>query len=328
MTSPARWRRFLRYDPIAPLLRSNDALRYFVRRDLLEENVGPLDTLWGLPEVLKLIKRQRKNGSWKYHGGKKHIRSRANYDQLETYRILGQLAEKYGLTRKHQAIERAADFLFSFQTTEGDFRGIYAQQYSPNYSAGIMELLIKAGFAEDARIEQGLQWLLSMRQDAGGWIIPIRSRRDSTLKLLRLRTPVQPDRSLPFSHLATGVVLRAFAAHPRYRKRADVKDAGELLKSRFFKPDKYPDRRTASFWTKIRYPFWFTDILSALDSLSWLGFSVNDVHIAEGVEWLVLHQQNTGLWKASYEMKDREIDLWTSLAVCRVLKRFTEAQPR
>ena len=107
-----------------------------------------------------------------------------------------------------------------------------------------------------------------------------------------------------------------------------MKDAGELPKSRFFKPDKYPDRRTASFWTKIRYPFWFTDILSALDSLSWLGFSVNDVHIAEGVEWLVLHQQNTGLWKASYEMKDREIDLWTSLAVCRVLKRFTEAQPR
>ena len=47
-------------------------------------------------------------------------------------------------------LEKAAEFLFQRQTTEGDFRGIYGTQYSPNYSAAIMELLIKSGYSDDS----------------------------------------------------------------------------------------------------------------------------------------------------------------------------------
>ncbi len=72
---------------------------------------------------------------------------------------------------------------------------------------------------------------------------------------------MQPDRTKPFSHLVTGVVLRAFAAHPKYRQLDEAKAAGNLLASRFFKKDAYPDRGTAAFWTKFSFPFWFTDIL-------------------------------------------------------------------
>jgi hypothetical protein len=36
-------------------------------------------------------------------------------------------------------------------------------QYTPNYSAAIMELLIKAGYSTDVRTEKGFQWLLSIR---------------------------------------------------------------------------------------------------------------------------------------------------------------------
>ncbi len=150
------WRTHLKVDPIPPFLSSeNKAIIYFTRRDLLGEEETPVEILWHLPEVERILKRQIGNGAWKYPGsGKQWLRSAEDYDQIETFRILGQLIEKYGLTRQHQAIVQAADYLFSHQTSVGDFRGIYGNQYSPNYSAALMELLIKAGYESDPRIER------------------------------------------------------------------------------------------------------------------------------------------------------------------------------
>ena len=59
------WQRQLRFDPIPALLSSEDeALQYFVRRDLLEEVVGPICRLWQLPEAKKILKKQQPDGSW------------------------------------------------------------------------------------------------------------------------------------------------------------------------------------------------------------------------------------------------------------------------
>jgi hypothetical protein len=300
-----------------------------MRRDLLGEKVGPVESLWELPQVVKILRKQREDGSWRYPGGKREIRSQRNYDQLQTYKVLMDLVGKYEFGRVHPAIQRATDFLFSFQTEEGDLRGLYREQYSPNYTAGITELLVKAGYRDDPRVERVFSWLLSMRQDDGGWAVPMRTgvpKGTSTIKeAFWVEKPIQPDRSRPFSHWATGIVLRAFAAHEEYREAQEAIAAGELLKSRFFKPDPYPDRKAASFWGKIRYPFWWTDILSALDSLWWLGFSREDPDIRAGLDWLVANQEANGLWKARYVSgSDKDIHHWTTLHVCRVLKRYLD----
>jgi len=322
------WRRQLRFDPLPPLLFSeNEAIRYFTRRDLLDEKVESVESLWHLREVYRILGRQLCDGSWKYPGGgKKHLRSMEDYNQIETFRVLGQLVEKYALDRRNPAIGRAADYLFSHQTEEGDFRGIYGNQYTPNYTAAIMELLIKAGYGEDPRIGRGFNWLLSTRQSDGGWAIPLRTvGRGSGTLLQALRNPktIKPDRSKPFSHCITGVVLRAFAANEEYRKTMEAKVAGKLLESRFFQPDKYPDRRAASFWTRFSFPFWFTDLLSSLDSLSLMEFAVDDPQINEALEWLITRQQENGVWNLSLlRTKDKELSSWVNLAICRVFKRF------
>jgi len=121
-------------------------------------------------------------------------------------------------------------------------------------------------------------------------------------------------------------VLRAFAAHPQYRDTKEARRAGELLKSRFFKPDAYPDRKVPSFWTKFTYPFWFTDLLSSLDSLSLLGFTSEDLHVEEALRWLVDRQQEDGLWRVKLLKSGRgkNLHLWVSLAICRVFKRLRE----
>ena len=235
--------------------------------------------------------------------------------------MLGELVEKFGFNHASPAIRGAAEFIFTFQTEEGDFRGIYGNQYTPNYTAGIMELLIKSGYGDDPRIERGFEWLLSIRQEDGGWAIPMRT---AGMKLdVMKKDTIEPDRSKPFSHLVTGVVLRAFAAHPRYRRRKEARAAGELLASRLFKRDKYPDRATPEYWTRVAFPFWFTDIISALDALSYLGFTREDPRISDALDTLGDRQREDGLFELKLlRIKDKDIEFWICLVICRLFTRL------
>ena len=318
------WQDLLRYNPLPILLSSkNPAVVFFTKRDLQNENVNQVETLWKQPSVNKIMSKQQPDGSWRYPGAKLNIRSQQNYNQIETYRAIGELVEKYGFTNRNDTLRNAADFLFIFQTPEGDFRGIYGNQYSPNYTAAIMELLIKSGYQKDFRIENGFHWLLSNRQNDGGWAIASRTRSVKISDFLFQAETMQPDRTKPFSHLVTGVVLRSFAAHPKYCQSDDAKTTGKLLALRFFKKDAYPDRETVAFWTKFSFPFWFTDILSSLDSLSHLGFKMQEPQIKKAIDWLIDVQNESDLWNVHLiRGKDKDLNLWITLAICRVFKKF------
>ena len=225
----------LRFDALGPLAGTdNPALSFFVRHDLLDESCGSVKELWEIPQVQRILTRQLSDGRWRYSGGNPAVRSTAGYDQLETYRQLGVLICKFGLDRRHPAVGRAADFLHSFQTDAGDYRGIYGNQYSPNYTAAITELLILGGYGSSSQVRAALEWLLSIRQDDGGWAIPARTLGLSLKVMLSARETLEPDRSRPSSHLITGIVLRALAAHPKYRRSVATRSAGESLKARLF----------------------------------------------------------------------------------------------
>lgn len=318
------WVQQLRVDPLPCLSSSEDAaLRYFVTRDLLDEEPEPIETLWQLPEVGRILRKQQSNGSWKYPSRRNAHRDE-NYDLLQTYRLLRVLVEQYGLSTRHPAIPRAAEYVFAHQSTEGDIRGIFGAQYAIHYTAGLMELLIKAGYTDDPRIRKGFEWFVRTRQGDGGWASPLRTAKVSYYDAIEDPNPVQTDCSKPFSHALTGFVLRAFAAHHEYRKSAEARLAGELVSSRFFKPDKYSDRRAVSYWTKFQYPFWWANILTALDSLSLIGFSPDDADVQKGLDWFICHQEEAGLWPTSYAKgpKAQAMKAWVGLAVCRAFKRF------
>ncbi|UCD27160.1 MAG: terpene cyclase/mutase family protein [Candidatus Bathyarchaeota archaeon] len=216
----------------------NSAIITFTKKDLLREEVN-IEQLWALPRVKKILKKQQPNGSWIYPNKKAILRSPTDYNQYQTYKTVAELVEFYGLNKRHEAISKAARYLFSFQTKKGEFRGMYGNQYSPNYSASITEFLIKAGY-KGIRIKKSLGWLLKMRQDDGGWAIPLRTR-NRKLEALNKKKTIEPDKTKPFSHLITGIVLRPFSLMTAYRKK--VKDAGMLLADRVFTRDKYSDSR-------------------------------------------------------------------------------------
>ncbi len=320
------WLDSLNIDPLPALLVWDDAaLAYFVRRDLLKEPVAPVETLWEMKAAVRLVHSQQPDGSWRYHGKSNDPQTGTNYTLLETYRQVRVLVEMYGVHREHPALQKAAAYTFSCQTAEGDIRGIIGNQYMPYYHGALLELLIKAGYADDPRVERGLAWLLSMRQDDGGWLVPAQTvpPKQKTGAFWQ-SAPISADRSRPHAHLATGMALRAFAAHPAYRQRSEVIAAGKALKSRFFQSDKYNDRKAPSYWLKFQFPFWWTSLLTALDTLSRLGFSRQDPDVAKGLDWFVSNQSADGLWETGYGSGSRsqENRHWVGLAVCRVLKRF------
>ncbi len=331
-----RWQEELRCDPILPLLSSeNRAVQYFVEHDLLGKPAVPVQSLWQLPEAQKILKKQQAGGSWAPSGKKGPLA--VNYHLVETWRQFRFLVDQFGLTREDSRLEWAAEFLFSCQTSDGDFRGFLANQYAPYYTGAIISLLIKAGYEDDPRIEKGLQWLLAMRQDDGGWTIPLLTHRLDRATMHRLTThdaePLEPDRSKPFSHNWTGMVLRAFAAHRKHRKSKAAGTAARLLASRFFQPDAYGSYRAASYWVKFEYPFWWNHLVAALDSVSLIGLSKDNEGVAKALRWLIDHQEKDGLWRVSYvngtatstdkaNAGDRK--RWVTLAICRVLRRLLE----
>ena len=322
------WQKVLRYDPLGFIAEyENLALDHLVKRDILglEEKAGPdrLKELSSTPEVARFQRLQRPNGSWKYPGRQATSRESEDYDLLETYSVLRELIEMCALDRRVDVVEKACYFILTKQTSDGDIRGIYGNQYSPNYTGGMLELVIKAGFEDDRRIIKGLEWLLSVRQDDGGWAIPIRTRKRKYNEVVKAET-LETDKTMPFSHLATGCVLRAFAAHPRYKSCEEALAAGRLLADRFFRPDKYTDRHGPEYWLRFTFPFWFTDLLSGLDSLSRMGFRPTDLGVKDAVEWFVKKQRPDGGWRLRMVRGggDRHLERWTTMAIARALRRL------
>jgi hypothetical protein len=314
-------------DPLPALLSfTDDALTYFIRRDLMDLSVGPIEDLWKNSSARQVISKQQINGSWSYN--KQNTLPSIpgqNYSLLETYRCLRVLVEMYGFHNRHPAIQKAADYIFSCQTSKGDIRGIISNQYMPYYHGAILELLIKVGYTDDKRVISGLEWLLSMRQDDGGWIVPAQAVPPASRTAeFWSGKPVEPLQSRPHSHLATGMALRAFAASPVYRIRPEIQTAGNCLKIRLFEADKYNDRKAPSYWLKFQFPFWWTSLVSSLDTLSYLGYTSDDSDIARGLDWFITHQEEDGLWLTGYEKGRKALEnrCWVGLAVCRLINRY------
>jgi hypothetical protein len=323
------WQKQLHHDPIPNLLAAkNQAIVYFTKHVLLGEKVEPVSHIWELPEVKKILDKQQPDGSWKRTGKDKDVFPPNHYTLVETFKNFRQLIEEYAFTKTHPAIPKAAEFFFTFQTKDGDFRGFIGNQYAPYYTGYLLSLLIMAGYSSDPRVEKGLNWLLSMRQIDGGWTIPMLTHKldKATQNQItsRFAEPIQPDRAQPFSHNWTDMALRAFVVHPVYRKFQGIVAAGRLLKSSLFQPDNYSSYRDVAYWT--RFTFWWPNLLTALESLRPLRFPATDPDIKKALDWFVENQQKDGLWKIEQdkEIKDnqKEEQLWLSLRICRLLKKY------
>jgi len=315
------------------LARGNLPILYWSKKDILNVPVDrEIKNLQKFAARLRIMKSQHPNGGWcnkKFEG---HPKWEKSYYIIDTLRNIFQLYN-YGCSQEEEGIRKAVDFLYSTQTSEGDFRGAYLNEYSPTYHALILEILCLLGYYDDKRVQNGFRWLMRHKQDGGGWVIPYRTiskeeqkKRYNNKSKLGIK-PIVSDKMQPFSHLVTGMVLRAMAASPNWRKKKEASKVGELLMTRFFKADKYEDRHGAHFWKELTSPFWATDILSCLDSLAQIGFKPDHKGVKPALNWILKKQNSNGYWEFRSKNYSIEDHLWITLAILRIMKRFDLFNP-
>ena len=108
------------------------------------------------------------------------------------------------------------------------------------------------------------------------------------------------------------MVLRVFAAHPAWLEASEIREAGNLLAARLYQRDKYSDRGSVSYWERVSFPFWFTDIVSSLDTLSRLGFDPGITTISAALARLRELQRGDGTFAFTLlqgKDKDLPVDL-------------------
>ncbi len=312
------------------LARGNLPILFWLKKDILEVPVErEYKNLQKYADRIRILEEQNANGSWcekKYVG---HATLEKTHSIVETLRNLFKLYD-LGCTNKDKAIRKGVEYLFTTQSKEGDFRGAYMHEYAPTYHSLILEIASLFGFHDASEMNKGFQWLMKNRQQDGGWAIPYRTvekkvfenRYNNSHSNESHNEPIKPNKSKPSSSFVTGMVLRALAASPRWREHKETKKVGELLLSHFFKADKYSDQKSAAGWKELSYPFWGTNILSSLDSLSKTGFSPEHEIIQPALQWLLRRQKPQGYWEARYKKAELEDHLWITIAVLRMLKSF------
>jgi hypothetical protein len=96
-----------------------------------------------------------------------------------------------------------------------------------------------------------------------------------------------------------------------------------LLAARLYRRDAYGDRRDRSYWDRVSFPFWFTDVVSALDSLSQIGAATEARPVLEALDHVRGLQRADGTFAFRLlKGEDPELPPWICLAVCRSLRRL------
>jgi hypothetical protein len=328
------WLEEFRYNPISPLLSANSIpLQYFIKRDLLEEKVNSIKSLWELPEPKKILSKQLVDGSWPDKNAKKHIDSPTNYGLVETFRNIRILIQMYGFDKNHPRIQKAAEYIFSTQTAEGDFRGVYGNQYCPNYCAAILEMLVRAAYHDEPQIHKCFDWFIDHQMDDGGWVLPLQVEKikiNESENIMRKNTMKWPEKTTISAHSVAGIVIRPFGQHPVYSHHPAALKAAEFLIKRFFKPDQYSSRQSAFYWTKYTFPYWWADLISVLDAMSLMNVSPNTHGLSHALNYYKQHQNPDGTWNFSTLASKNvsEVDLWLTYTLCCIFKRFYDQQAK
>ena len=287
---PSGWRARLGRDPIPILLREGSpALVARVRRALIddEEAPGPAEVA-AYPEVRTFLRKQEKKGAFPVKAVERALGSEKFAQALANVRALDRLTE-LGLDVSLPGVSLAAEYLLSSQAkdggiadlTLGETRNRAARWSRFTSTAGRWRCFVAPASTTDERIERGFHFLLANRQADGGWAWR-GVRTDSAAR--------------PSSHLVTGMALRAFAASPSRRSSREARRAAELLATRFLQPDRYPDRRAATYWEQLSEPRFYTDVLDALDSATAVGLGKENSGVRTAEAYLRGRQQPDGLW--------------------------------
>jgi hypothetical protein len=239
-----------------------------------------------------------------------------------------------GADGKDERIQKASEFVlemsqdrksggFAYQGTKKG--GGYHSGVIPCLTGNMIWSLIRFGYLDDPRVQQGINWIIEYtRYDDGvggrlhGW--PYEKREACWGKHT--------------CHLTVVKALKALAEIPEKSRGPNIKsviDQGVeyLLKHHLFKSSHNLDQVAKPKWVKLGFPWmWDTDVLEMLLILTRLGFK--DHRMKEALDLILSKQNTSGRWILKNTYNGRfQVDIeqkgkpskWITLNALRILKQ-------
>jgi hypothetical protein len=259
--------------------------------------------------------------------------------------ILAQL----GMDKTCQRVEKACEYLFQFQLTDGGFtsqpqeasireynwhlkkgkslpspedwvsQNVFEQQLSC-LTGNMVVALTRMGYEDDRRVRKASEWLVKIQNADGGWLCPY------------WRAHVR-DKHGCFH--GTICPLEAFSEAKKSRltlemKEAIKKSAEFLLIHHLFKADHHGYEVINKSWLNLGFPPFGYNILRGLDTLTKLGYG-KDERLNDAVDLLLQKRQANGTWileaapvgrmHSNIEARGKP-SKWVTLIALRTLKRL------
>jgi hypothetical protein len=333
------------------LQEDNPSVRYFALRDLLDKKSGSFELIKLKSQILnselitKIFAEQNPKGYWLDANSPYQLKYKSTY---WTIILLGYL----GIDKVDERLQKACEYIFSFQHQEGGFmsesRLSLRRQYEwhlkrnkilPEFNKWVVKMLhdsqsscltgnmcaalIRLGYKDDIRVKKALNWLVSVQNQDGGWLCPYWSAHIN-------------DTHGCFD--GTICPLEAFSEIPKEHQSIEMKKAIEngaefLLMHHLYQADHHKYKTINSSWLKFTFPpFYRYNILRGLDVLTKLGYT-KDKRLDDAIKILVKKQQKDGKWilentpsgrmQANIETKGKP-SKWITLIALRVLKRLNK----
>jgi hypothetical protein len=309
------WKNQLKADPLPWLLEpENPCVRYRTLTELFDAPADDVEVraaraaMLTWPPVAGLLASQRPGGYWV----KRDYYLPKSYG---TFGVLSVLAD-LGLTAENEHIRQGCEFLFAHQREHGGFcrrrrvpgQGvIWESRDAPCTQARIVRFLIQFGYAGDPRSRTALDWLLATQRDDGMWLCD-RAGRHGCLR-------------------ATLDVLRAAALDAETAAHPAIGRAAAVVCDLLMEP-RMGRYHVGDMWTILEYPHFGYGVVSALDALARLGYTLKQHKIALAMEYLLSRQTPGGAWPLDQSAPNPPFDVgqpgkpnkWLTLDALRVVR--------
>ncbi|MDR3574455.1 MAG: hypothetical protein P4L50_11375 [Anaerolineaceae bacterium] len=330
------WKSQLSADPTGWLLEpDNPGVRFLTLTEILDR---PLDDpqviaaqsdIWMIGPVPKFLERQNPSGYW---GKAQDFYIRSKY--RGTVWSLIALAE-LGAYGHDPRLARACDFILAhsqepvsgaFSYKSDDNGAGFQKRVLPCLSGNMIWCLIRFGYLQDSRVQQGIHWLVSsQRLDDGDQpppdVWPYQGYEDCWGRHTCMMGIVKP--------------LKALAEIPADQRSAEVQiaiqSAVEFLgRHHIYKSSRHPEQVANPDWLSFGFPLmWNTDalemawILSRLGCRqSWMEDAVSLILSKQGRDgrWLLESTYN-GRFQVMIEKRNKP-SKWVTLHALQVIKHY------
>ena len=296
------------------------------------------------PLISELLKFQRKDGSWE---STEILGLTMANPILNTSQAMCRLAY-LGLDKKHPAIQKAAEYLFSFQLESGAWPGVVnasmalwmketskksTEPYfthsdlgnviAPGLTGFPLRSLAMCGYAKDDRAEKAYEFLLTLLSPDGSWPYIISPEGETGYQAVGYR-------KMPNSRYGcrtnTSVVLNCFAYHPKRRNSKNAKKALDLLLARETRERQHLGFEVARMiGTEAAHGFltYYArfDVAMILDLCWRIGATKEDPRVKDLIKYIQETQGEHGIW--TYEPKP-QVSRWVTFDILRSLSKIDE----